>query len=470
VTGIVAAVVITAGLVAEATGGRIAAGRADAVFDAVSIDGRTVGANDLFVALKGERFDGHDYTDQAQARGATGLLVSRPATPAGTNTVIEVEDTLLALQSLARVIRRRSGATVIAITGSAGKTSTKEITADLLATRFRVFRNRGNLNNHIGLPLSLTGLAAGPEVAVVELGMNHAGEIRELIGIAEPEIRVWTNVGDAHIGYFETRQAVATAKAEILERSTTSTVAILNDDDPLVMSHVRGFPGRVVTFGTGHGADVRAVRIVDRGFEGTTATVRSKAGEFVLELTLPGRAQLMNVLAGAAVALEHGIEPAAIVAAAGRARPVPRRGAMMRLPNGARLVDDTYNASPAAMQAMLAALAATPGAARRIAVLGEMRELGDQARALHEECGRAAHAAGADMIVAVGGAPADGLVDGAVAAGFPVSRALRFKDSASAAGPVAALVQPGDLVLVKGSRGTRMDVVADALAGAERQG
>jgi UDP-N-acetylmuramoyl-tripeptide--D-alanyl-D-alanine ligase len=160
VTGIVAAVVITAGLVAEATGGRIAAGRADAVFDAVSIDGRTVGANDLFVALKGERFDGHDYTDQAQARGATGLLVSRPATPAGTNTVIEVEDTLLALQSLARDIRRRSGATVIAITGSAGKTSTKEITADLLATRFRVFRNRGNLNNHIGLPLSLTGLAA----------------------------------------------------------------------------------------------------------------------------------------------------------------------------------------------------------------------------------------------------------------------------------------------------------------------
>jgi UDP-N-acetylmuramoyl-tripeptide--D-alanyl-D-alanine ligase len=442
VTGIVAAVVITAGLVAEATGGRIAAGRADAVFDAVSIDGRTVGANDLFVALKGERFDGHDYTDQAQARGATGLLVSRPATPAGTNTVIEVEDTLLALQSLARDIRRRSGATVIAITGSAGKTSTKEITADLLATRFRVFRNRGNLNNHIGLPLSLTGLAAGPEVAVVELGMNHAGEIRELIGIAEPEIRVWTNVGDAHIGYFETRQAVATAKAEILERSTTSTVAILNDDDPLVMSHVRGFPGRVVTFGTGHGADVRAVRIVDRGFEGTTATV----------------------------ALEHGIEPAAIVAVAGRARPVPRRGAMMRLPNGARLVDDTYNASPAAMQAMLAALAATPGAARRIAVLGEMRELGDQARALHEECGRAAHAAGADMIVAVGGAPADGLVDGAVAAGFPVSRTLRFKDSASAAGPVAALVQPGDLVLVKGSRGTRMDVVADALAGAERQG
>jgi UDP-N-acetylmuramoyl-tripeptide--D-alanyl-D-alanine ligase len=470
VTGIVSVVAITAALVADATGGRLMAGSPGAVFASVSIDSRTIGPNALFVAIKGDRFDGHDYVSRALEQGATGVLVSAPVSVAPGTTTIEVAYTLPALQQLARRIRRESRATVIAITGSAGKTSTKEITADLLAARYRVFRNRGNLNNHIGLPLSLVELAHGPEMAVVELGMNHAGEIRELIGIAEPEVRVWTNVGDAHIGYFGSQDAIASAKAEILEQAGPQTLAIANADDALVAKHIGGFAGRLVTFGVSPAATIRATDIDDRGFEGTTATVRTPRGELTLQLNLPGRAHLMNVLAGIAVATEFGVEASAIRETVSNSRPVARRGAMTAVASGARIVDDTYNASPAAVQTMLQALAATPGAVRRVAILGEMLELGDRALELHETCGRAAREAGIDLLVVIGGPAADGLVTGASAAGLSPDRILRFNDSTSARGRVSALIQPGDLVLIKGSRGTRMDVIADALIQPERQG
>jgi len=469
VTGLVSVVAITAALVADATGGRLTTGSQDAVFTSVSIDSRTVAAGALFVAIKGDRFDGHDYAGVALERGATGLLVSRAVSSAPGVAVIEVADTLSALQALAREIRRRSGATVIAITGSAGKTSTKEITADILATRYQVFRNRGNLNNHIGLPLTLTELANGPEMAVVELGMNHAGEIRDLIRIAEPDARVWTNVGDAHIGYFGSRDAVASAKAEILEEAGPSTVVVANADDALVAKHTKGFAGRLLTFGTDAAANVRATDVEDRGFEGTTATVRTPGESIRLELNLPGRAHLMNVLAAVAIATEYGVAPAAISQTVRAARPVARRGSMTTLRSGARIVDDTYNASPAAVQTMLQALKATPGATRRIAILGEMRELGDSAFALHEACGRAAAESGVDVLVAVGGPSADGFIAGAKAHGLKDAQLARFSDSASACSPVAALIRAGDLVLIKGSRGTRMDVIADALVAAERQ-
>ncbi len=418
-TGIVATVAMTAGLVARAAGGRLLAGSEATAFASISIDSRTIGRGMLFVAIRGDRVDGQAYVGEAIGRGAAGIVVSRPVDPGGGAAVILVDDTVAALQALGREVRRRSQATVVAITGSAGKTSTKELTAALLESRYRVFRNRGNLNNHIGLPLSLTGLSAGPEIAVVELGMNHAGEIRTLVGVAEPDVRVWTNVGDAHIGHFGSREAVARAKAEILESASARTVAIVNADDPLAMAHTRGFPGRLVTFGLDPSASVRASRIEDRGFDGTAADVRTPAGTFRVELALPGRAHLLNVLAAAAVALELGVPPAAIASRAAAARPVRRRGSDATLRNGARLIDDSYNASPAALEAMLQALAATQTAGRRIAVLGEMLELGDAAFALHEACGRAAVRCGVDLLVAVGGPAADGLISGAVAAGLP---------------------------------------------------
>jgi UDP-N-acetylmuramoyl-tripeptide--D-alanyl-D-alanine ligase len=462
VTPIVSALVLTAGIVATATGGRLIAGASSREFHGVSTDSRTIAPGALFVALRGDRFDGHKFVAGALARGAAGVLASAPVSAIAV-AVISVPDTLEALQRLGHDIRRRSGARVVAITGSAGKTSTKEVTAELLGTRYVVFRNRGNLNNHIGLPLSLTELAAGQDVAVVELGMNHPGEIRTLVGIAEPDVRVWTNVGDAHIGFFGSREAIARAKAEILERATPSTVVVANADDPLVMSHVGTFTGRRVTFGESPAADIRASQVVDRGFDGTTAEIVTPVGRAQFTVPLAGRAQLSNVLAATAVALEFKIPLEDVVARVKTLAPVARRGAITTLPSGARLVDDSYNASPAAVSMMLAALAATPTSGRRIAVLGEMLELGDQAIALHDASGRAAARAGVDVLVVIGGPPADGLAAGASAAGLDRSRIHRFADSASAAEPVARLVAPGDLVLVKGSHGTRTDIVADRL-------
>ena len=465
-----ATVVLTAELVAAATGGRVVAGPASAVFDGVSIDSRTLPAGALFVALRGDRFDGHDFVAGAIARGAAGVLVERDGAdrPGGGPSraacaVIRVSDTLAALQALGRDVRRRSGARVVAITGSAGKTTTKEIAADLLATTYRVFRNRGNLNNHIGLPLSLVELCDGPDIAVVELGMNHAGEIRRLVAIAEPEVRVWTNVGDAHVGAFGSREAIARAKAEILEGATPRTLLVANADDPLVMAHAAGFAGRLVTFGEAASATVRASNVVDRGVDGTTADVGTPQGPLALTVPLAGRAHLGNVLAAVAVALEFGVPTPVIAARTAALQPVARRGRVTALPGGVRVVDDSYNASPAAMQSMIAAVAATRTAGRRIAILGEMLELGAAGPALHEACGRAAARAGLDEIVVVGGAGADGLAAGAVAGGLDAARVHRFADSASAADAVARLVRPGDLVLVKGSRGTRTDVIADRL-------
>jgi UDP-N-acetylmuramoyl-tripeptide--D-alanyl-D-alanine ligase len=281
---------------------------------------------------------------------------------------------------------------------------------------------------------------------------------------------VWINVGDAHIGYFGSREEVAKAKAEILEFADRDTIAVANADDPLVAAHTRGFTGRLVTFGTQVGAHVRAVDIQDRGFDGTSAAVETPRGSLHLKLNLPGRAHLLNVLAGIAVALEYGIEDAAIERTVSAARPVSRRGSVKTLASGARVVDDTYNASPAAVGVMLQALAATPGATRRVAILGEMLELGDKSLALHESSGQAAAAAGVDLLIAVGGPAADGLVSGAIAAGMASDRVLRFASSAEASSRIPSLVQSGDLVLVKGSRGTRMDVISDALAAAEGQG
>ena len=479
------AFVLTAGFVAEATSGHLTSGSGGETFSSVSIDTRTLNADALFIALKGEHFDGHDFLDVAISRGATGVLISEArssvfkaarlrafetatARPLNTSVradlaIIEVSDTVVALQQLARAVRRHSGAKVVAITGSAGKTTTKEVTADLLEARFSVFRNRGNLNNHIGLPLSLIELRNGPDVAVVELGMNHAGEIRTLVGIAEPDARVWINVGDAHIGQFGSRDKVAAAKAEILEGASPDTLIVANADDPLVMAHVRGATGRVVTFGESAQADVRASRIVDHGFDGTTAEVVTPSGALSLTVPLAGRAQLSNVLAAVAVASSFNIDLAEIAERVAQLRAVARRGALSVVSNGARIVDDSYNASPAAVQAMLATLAATPANGRRIAVLGEMLELGDGSRDLHEACGRAAAAAGVDQLVVIGGAATLGTLAGAVLGGMPGSHMHHFANSADAAPAVAALVQSGDLVLVKGSRGTRTDIVVDRL-------
>jgi len=452
---------LTLGWVAEAMG----AGRppdAEAVVGEVVTDSRVLRQGDLFVALRGPRFDGHAFVDEVLGRGAAGVVVTT-GRGGGAARAIEVEDTLDALQRLAHAIRTAAGTTVVAITGSAGKTTTKEAIAELLASRFRVVRNKGNLNNHIGLPLSLMQLRTGPDVAVMELGMNHAGEISRLVEIASPDVRVWTNVGDAHLGFFASPDAIADAKAEILEKAGPDTVLVCNADDPRVMARVGGFPGRTLTFGRHAGATVRALSVEHRGLAGMSARVATPAGETTLATALLGEGNLSNLLAATAVALDLGVSLDDAAAGVSRLQPQPRRGAVHRLRNGVTVVDDSYNSSPSALRRALDVVAHGRGDARAVAVLGEMLELGDHATALHEACGRAAAAAGLARLVTVGGPAAKAMAAAAVAAGMPVDAVEHLETSAAGADAVLQGIKAGDIVLVKGSRGTRCDVVVDRL-------
>jgi UDP-N-acetylmuramoyl-tripeptide--D-alanyl-D-alanine ligase len=467
---------LTAASVASAMAGVVAAGDAARAFGDVSIDTRTLGAGDLFVAIRGERFDGAEFAAAAIESGAAGVVVphgwsarNRSASLSGGRAVaIEVDDTTAALQALARAIRRESGAKVVAITGSAGKTTTKEVASELLSTRYRVIRNRGNFNNHIGLPLSLIELRRRPDIAVVELGMNHTGEISALVCIAEPDVRVWTNVGDAHIGFFASVDAIADAKAEILEAARPSDLLVANADDPRIASRLEAFRGRVVTFGIDRDADVRASAVVDRGIEGTAASVATPRGRMEIGTPLVGRANLANILAAISVALEFDVPLADIAAKAKTLGPAAHRGEIVRLAGGITVVDDSYNANPTATKRALEVLAAS-AATRRIAVLGEMLELGGHAAALHEEVGRAAAKARVDVLFAVGGTAAAAVADAAVAAGMPRTNVRHFPTSDDAAGAVVALVERGDLVLVKGSRGVKTDRIVDRLKAARAE-
>jgi UDP-N-acetylmuramoyl-tripeptide--D-alanyl-D-alanine ligase len=463
-----AEIVLTAAWVAEAAGGRIASGDPGAVFAGVSIDTRTIRAGELYIGIRGERFDGADFAPAAMEAGAAGVLVPRGHAGVGAGTAgrdvvaIEVDDTTRALQALGRRVRLESGSKVVAITGSAGKTTTKEITAELLATRYQVMRNRGNFNNHIGLPLSLVELRRRPEIAVVELGMNHAGEISTLVRIAEPDVRVWTNVGEAHLGFFASVDAIADAKAEIFEGAREDTVLVANADDDRIVARIPAFAGRVVTFGIERDADVRAVDVLDRGVSGMSAALVTRRGRADVHTPLVGRGNLANLLAGAAVALEFDVPVDDIAGVAQVLSPAAHRGEVVRLARGIVVIDDSYNANPTATRRALDVIGAEQPA-RRVAVLGEMLELGERAEALHEEVGRAANRAGVGLLITVGGAPARALGEAAIAAGTPRSAVHHFAGSDAAADAAAAMIERGDLVLVKGSRGVRCDRVVDRL-------
>ena len=456
-------IALSAGTIAAAMKGRLVAGEDDRYVTGFSIDSRTLATGDLFFAIVAER-DGHDFAASAARRRAAGVVVSRPIElDEGHDAfVVEVADTTVALQDLAKFVRRESGAKVVAITGSAGKTTTKDTIAGLIGTRYRVVKNAGNLNNHLGLPLSLLELRHGADVAVMELGMNHAGEIRTLVGVATPEVRVWTNVGEAHIGYFGSVDAIADAKAEIMEDANADTVLIANADDPRVMARVSSFHGRTVTFGVSEGAQVRAVDVEDLGLDGSRATLVTPSGQRDIKIPLLGRGHLMNVLCAAAVALDMKIELDTIVEHAAHLKPSSRRGAILRLPKGVTVIDDSYNSSPSALLRSLEVIARSWGT-RRLAVLGEMLELGDLSAALHRDCGHAAAHSRLAKLFTIGGEPARLMGEAAIESGMARGAVTHFATSTAAASAIAAQVTSGDVVLVKGSRGTRTDLVVERL-------
>jgi UDP-N-acetylmuramoyl-tripeptide--D-alanyl-D-alanine ligase len=391
-----------------------------------------------------------------------------------------VPDTLGALQELARAVRRTWGRRIAAVTGSAGKTTTKEILAALLGARLHILKSEGNLNNEYGLPLALLRLEPEHEAAVVELGMSHRGELRRLAEIAEPEVGVVTCVAPVHLEFFESVEEIALAKRELIEglmthpagaevesstRSTTvpeSSVAVLNADDPRVSAFAKVAPGRVVTFGFGPTAQFRAVNIDDRGADGSAFDFHSPTGTARLNLPLPGRHNIANALAALAAASVWGI------GADDAARVFPQmaagemRGRMLRFAGDFAVINDSYNSNPVALRAMMELAAHTQGYRRRILAAGEMLELGSESAQLHRKAGGEAAALNFDWILGVQGNAAE-IVSGAVEAGTPPPHARFFAAAAEVAEFIAAMIEPGDLVLVKGSRGVKMERVVEAL-------
>jgi UDP-N-acetylmuramoyl-tripeptide--D-alanyl-D-alanine ligase len=433
----------------------------------VSIDSRTLVAGQLFIAIQGPHHDGHQFVAAALQTGAPAAVVAEARIaeflPAIRNKLILVPDTLAALQELARAVRRAWGRRMAAITGSVGKTTTKEILAALLGAKFRVLKSEGNLNNEYGLPLALLRLEPEHEAAVVELGMSHRGELRRLAEIAEPEVGIVTQVAPVHLEFFASIDEIALAKRELIEGlAGPHAVAVLNADDPRVARFAEVARGEVLTFGFSRSAQFRAEQIADRGVEGSSFDFVSPQGRARIGLALPGRHSVANALAALAAASVWGIGAAEAAAVLPYLSAGEMRGRLSRLANGITLINDSYNSNPVALRAMIDLLAGTPGHRRRILAAGEMLELGPGSPAMHRDAGRHAAARKLDWVVGVQG-QASALVEGAVEGGLPAECSRFFASSPEAAAFLVDLLQPGDLLLVKGSRGVKMERIVEAL-------
>ncbi|MBZ5726927.1 MAG: UDP-N-acetylmuramoyl-tripeptide--D-alanyl-D-alanine ligase [Acidobacteriia bacterium] len=413
-----------------------------------SVDTRTQNPGDVYFALRGASHDGHEYVAAAVEKGAAAVVVERPCGRGFANELV-VSDTLRALQELAAWARAQWGGTAIGVTGSAGKTTTKDAIAQLLEGEMPVGKTAGNFNNHVGVPLSILRLPDGCRAAVLEIGMNHAGEIRELAAIARPDIGVVTNVGYAHVEFFDSIEGVAAAKRELIDQLPREGVAVLNADDPRVLCFRDAHPGRSVTFGFSESAEVRAEAV-----EYHAAGARFRALDVDFETGLAGSHAVMNLLAAIAVARVFGI-PSERLREPVRTFAVGHMRGERIAHNGMLVWNDCYNSNPEAAQAMIDVLLRTP-AQRRIAVLGEMLELGRAAEELHRQVGRYAAAHGVDLLIGVRG-HARAMIDAAVGAGLPESAALFFEDAAEAGEFARGNARPGDAILFKGSRGVHVE-------------
>jgi UDP-N-acetylmuramoyl-tripeptide--D-alanyl-D-alanine ligase len=443
-------------------------GEFDTLAEAVGygIDSRTIGGGELFFAVRGERLDGHDYVEAALANGAVAAVVSnRWVVPAQMDEkrllrVSDCEDcVLLALQQLAHAVRREWGGRVIGVTGSAGKTTTKEAVAQVLGVKFKVLKSAGNLNNAFGLPLQLLKLEHEHEVAVIEMGMNHAGEIAALAKIAEPDWAVVSNVGPVHLEFFPDGIAgIARAKYELIEALPRDGVAVLNIDDPYVATFGEGLGARAVFYGMSEGAEVRAVHVTEVGAEGIVFTVEARGERASVQLKMLGRHNVPNALAAIATGLRSGMGLDECAAAVSEMRAGDKRGEVLKW-RGAMLINDCYNSNPTALNAMVDALVAIP-AERHIVIAGEMLELGPEAETLHRACGLRIAERGVDFVLGVRGV-AEAMVDGAKTGGVETL----FVASPEEAGEwMVANVRAGDVVLLKASRGVRLEKALTVIA------
>jgi UDP-N-acetylmuramoyl-tripeptide--D-alanyl-D-alanine ligase len=475
----------------EATGGRLIQGDpAEIAFAGVSTDSRTVKAGDLFIALRGERFDGFQFLNEALRRGAAGAVISVmthriPETREEEElrrgrVIIGVNDTLLALQDVSAFHRARFRLPVLAVTGSNGKTTTKEMAARILATEMDVLKNEGNINNQIGVPLTLLRLSAHHQAAVIEMGISREGEMRRLCRIAKPGLGLITNIGPTHLETLGTLEGVAAAKGELLESlSPESGISVLNKDDPFFGFLKQRAPGPVVTFGTRGDAQVCGVDVTEtgpfsvsfrlvvdpsvRGLLGMAADGADEGSETVIRLPIPGVHNVANAVAAAAVAAIAGRSLETVRNALESFEPIRMRTQLIRW-RGVEILNDAYNANPASMLAALEMLAAVPASGRRIGVLGDMLELGDAAEVSHRRVGERMARIERGWLIAVGSL-SGAVAEAARAAGMAEDRIRSCGDAAEAAEIVRNIAREGDVMLVKGSRGVHLERIIEGLVG-----
>ena len=446
--------------VMQATGGRLLSGSQDVSLTALFTDSREVEPGGLFVALRGEQQDGHGFIPQAIDRGAAGILCERPPQAVDHASVILVDNTRQALFDITADRLRRQALPIIAITGSAGKTTTKDLIAHLLGRRLRVHKSEGNLNTYTGIPITIFQLDPRDRALVVEYAMSRPGEIRELTLAAPPTIGVVLNVGLAHVGFLGSIDAIAAAKRELVEGLAPGGLAVLNGDDPRVRA-MSAVARRFTLYGLATDTAVRAERIKLHGLEGSSFTLVTPRGKAEVYLRLPGEHSISNALAAAAVALEFEFDSPAIASALHGFTPPARRMNIVTGRNGATVIDDSYNASPGSMQAALHVLELAPKGSLKVAVLGDMLELGDHAGRAHDEIGSLAGKA-ADVVIAVG-EYAPRVVDSARRAGLAKERAYVLEGADQVVAALGPLLTPQTQVLVKGSRGMRLERVVEQI-------
>jgi UDP-N-acetylmuramoyl-tripeptide--D-alanyl-D-alanine ligase len=424
-----------------------------AVAQGYSIDSRTVQPGELFFAVKGERMDGHDFVNRALEKGAAAAVVRQDqfARYPVKMRLMSVADTLVALQTLASAVRRLWGKPLVGVTGSTGKTTTKEAVAHVLSTRFRVLKSEGNFNNHFGLPLMLLRVEPEHDIAVIEMGMSHAGEIAALAKIAQPEIGVVTNVAPVHLEFFESVAGIARAKYELIEALPAGGTAVLNADDEYVSQFGRDFRGKVALYGQRASADVRAENIQPRGTEGSSFEVIVGSCREKAVLHLVGTHNIYNALAAVAVGLERGLNPSEAVAALASLVAADKRGQVVKLGN-ITIINDCYNCNPKALEAMVDALVAMP-AQRRIVVVGAMLELGLAGDDLHRQAGEYIARKKVDVLLGVRD-QARLMVEAASRAGM---RAEFVATPEEAGEWLARETRDGDVVLMKASRGVKLE-------------
>ena len=440
--------------ICAAVGGTLLQGEGDALITGVTTDSRAVSAGQLFIPLTGERFDGHAYIDVALTAGAAGCLTARtPETLLPGKAYVQVADTRLALAALAAWYRSRFDLQVVQITGSAGKTTTKEMVAAVLSQRYDTLKTQANFNNDIGTPLTLLGLAPHHQAAVIETGMNHFGEIRYLGAMVRPDIAVITNVGDAHIENLgNTRQGILQAKCEIFEHLSPDGIAVLNGDDPLL--NTVALPQTILRCGRGEGCDVRVTDVDDRGIEGVACTVTTAQASYRLHTDSPGAYMIYPMAMAAAIGEALGLTGEEITAGVAAYVPTGSRMHLIRLPEGRLLIDDCYNANPQAMAEALKLLAAA-SFRRRAAVLGDMGELGELTTSAHRAIGALTGELGLDTVIAIGEKARD------IAAAAP---GAQWYPSVSDAMPaVRAAFTDGTAMLVKASHAMHFENIVKEL-------